>query len=49
MATILAHIQVKPGMEARFEQIAADLYKGTHDHEKDVRRYEYWRGAEKGQ
>ena len=48
MATILAHIQVKPGMEARFEEIARDLYKGTHDHEKDVRRYEYWRGAEKG-
>ena len=48
MATILAHLQVKPGAEARFEQIARDLYAGTHAHEPGVRRYEYWRGAEPG-
>ena len=46
MATILAHITVKPGCAARFEQIAAELYRATHDHEPNVRRYEYWRGAE---
>ena len=48
MATILAHITIKPGMEARFEELAAALYKGTHEHEKNVRRYEYWRGSEPG-
>ena len=46
MATILAHLKVKPGMAARFEEIAAELYRLTHEHEPDVRRYEYWRGAE---
>jgi quinol monooxygenase YgiN len=46
MATILAHITVKPGCAERFEAIAAELYRATHDHEPDVRRYEYWRGAE---
>lgn len=45
MATILAHLTVKPGAEARFEQIARDLYTATHDHESSVLRYEYWRGA----
>jgi hypothetical protein len=46
MATILAHLKVKPGMAPRFEEIAAELYRLTHEHETDVRRYEYWRGAE---
>ena len=46
MATLLAHIRVRPGMEARFEEIARDLYRATHEREADVRRYEYWRGAE---
>ena len=46
MATILAHITVKEGSEARFEQLARDLYHGTHTTETGVRRYEYWRGAE---
>ncbi len=46
MATILAHLQVKPGMAARFEEIASELYRLTHEHESDVRRYEYWRGAD---
>jgi quinol monooxygenase YgiN len=46
MATILAHITVRPGAEARFEQIAAELYAATHEHETDVVRYEYWRGAD---
>lgn len=46
MATLLAHITVKAGHEARFEELAREMYAGTHGHEKDVRRYEYWRGAE---
>jgi quinol monooxygenase YgiN len=45
MATILAHLTVKPGAEARFEEIARALYTGTHAHETGVLRYEYWRGA----
>ena len=46
MATILAHITIKPGCEARFEEIAKALYDGTHEHETKVQRYEYWRGED---
>ena len=46
MATILAHIRVKPGTESTFEDIARRLFRATHDTETGVRRYEYWRGAE---
>jgi quinol monooxygenase YgiN len=46
MATILAHLRVKPGMEARFEEIARRLWAATHDHETGVRHYQYWRGAD---
>jgi len=46
MATILAHITVKAGGEARFEQIARDLYQATHANESKVLRYEYWRGEQ---
>lgn len=46
MATLLAHITVKPGSEDDFEEIARTLYERTHSDEPDVRRYEYWRGAE---
>jgi quinol monooxygenase YgiN len=45
MATFLAHIRVHPGREQEFEQIAAELARGTHEHEPGV-RYEYWRAAE---
>jgi quinol monooxygenase YgiN len=45
MATILAHIRVRPGTAARFEQVARALHDATHQHEPGVRRYEYWRGA----
>ena len=45
MATLLAHITVKAGHEARFEELAREMYANTHAHEKDVRRYEYWRGV----
>ncbi len=45
MATLLAHITVKPGFEARFEAIARTLHERTHADEPAVVRYEYWRGA----
>lgn len=48
MATILAHLKVKPGAEAQFEDIARTLYHDTHTHETGVLRYEYWRGSEPG-
>ncbi len=46
MATLLAHITVRPGSESRFEQIARELHERTHADEPDVLRYEYWRGAD---
>jgi quinol monooxygenase YgiN len=46
MATILAHITVRPGGEERFEAIACALYERTHRDEIGVRHYEYWRGAD---
>lgn len=48
MATILAHIRIKDGKEARFEELEGALWRDTHAHETRVRRYEFWRGAEKG-
>ncbi len=46
MATLLAHIKVKPGTEAQFEAIARRLYPATHASEPNMRRYEFWRAAE---
>lgn len=46
MATLLAHITVKPGSEERFEGIAQELYARTHAEETGVLRYEYWRGSD---
>jgi len=48
VATILAHIRVHAGRAADFETIARALYDDTHAHDRGVRRYEYWRGAEIG-
>jgi len=48
VATLLAHIRVRPGAEQQFEQIARELHDATHACERGVRRYEYWRGAEPG-
>jgi quinol monooxygenase YgiN len=48
MATLLAHIRVRPGMEARFEQLATELFQATHANERAVRRYEYFRGTDPG-
>ncbi len=49
MATLLVHIRVKPGTEARFEAAARGLYHATHANETKMRHYEYWRGREPGQ
>lgn len=46
MATCLAHIKIRPGMEARFEEVAAEMHRATHAGESAVRRYEYFRAAE---
>jgi len=46
MATVIAHIRVVEGAEARFEEIARALYRTSHDSEPALRRYEYWRGSE---
>jgi quinol monooxygenase YgiN len=48
MATLLAHIRVHPGMEARFEEIGAELHRASHARDRGLVRYEYWRGAEPG-
>ena len=46
MATFLAHITVKPGREADFERVAAELYDATHALKPQMGRYEFWRGAD---
>jgi quinol monooxygenase YgiN len=46
VATLLVHIRVRAGMEARFERVVAGLYRQTHERESAVRRYEYFRGAD---
>lgn len=46
MATLLAHITIKEGSEARFEELARAMWERTHADEDDVRRYEFWRGAD---
>ena len=47
MATILAHIQIHPGKEAKFEALAATLFRDTAA-EPHKRHYEYWRAATPG-
>ncbi|BAN01182.1 putative quinol monooxygenase [Ilumatobacter coccineus] len=46
MATLLAHITIKPGKEEEWEAICRRLWAATHAEEPAMRRYEYWRGAE---
>ena len=48
MATILAHLQVKPGAEASFEQTISGLFEMSHASEPALRRYEYWRAQAPG-
>jgi quinol monooxygenase YgiN len=49
MATILAHISIRPGREKRFEEIAIGLHRATHTTEQGMRAYGYWRGSSPGQ
>ena len=48
MATCLAHIRVKDGKAAEFEELARGLYAAAIGHEPGMIRYEYWRGQEAG-
>jgi quinol monooxygenase YgiN len=43
VASILAHISIKPGHELAFEAAAGELWTKTHALETGVHRYEYWR------
>jgi len=44
MATILAHIEIKPGTETQWEAIMSDMVSQTFAHEEGVLRYEYFKG-----
>jgi quinol monooxygenase YgiN len=44
MATILAHIDINPGTEEKWETIIADMVKQTFEQEEAVLRYEYFKG-----
>lgn len=46
MTTLLAHIQIKPGKEDKWQAIIADMVAKTFASEDGVRRYEYWKGQE---
>ena len=46
MTTLLAHIRIKPGTEAKWEAIIADMVARTFATEHGVKRYEYWKGQE---
>jgi quinol monooxygenase YgiN len=46
MASLLAHIQIKPGKEAKWEAIMRDMVGQTFGTEDGVIRYEYWKGQE---
>ena len=48
MATILAHIQIKPGKEARFEELQGALWRSTRADEPRTTRYEFFRGETEG-
>ncbi len=48
MSTLLAKINIHPGMEAEFEDVMTYMYRQTHGSEQGVLRYEYWRGGEPG-
>lgn len=46
MASLLAHIQIKPGKEEKWEAIMRDMVHHTFGTEEGVIRYEYWKGQE---
>ena len=43
MATILAHLEIKPGKEAEWEAIMSDMVRQTFEQEEGVLRYEYFK------
>ena len=43
MATILAHLEIKPGKEAEWEAIMSDMVRQTFEQEERVLRYEYFK------
>lgn len=45
MATLLAHITVKPGQEAAFEAVCRTLHAHSHAKDPGLLRYEYWRST----
>ncbi|HIG39486.1 MAG: antibiotic biosynthesis monooxygenase family protein [bacterium] len=44
MTTILAHIEIRPGKEEKFEAIMKDMVTSTFASETGVNRYEYFKG-----
>ena len=44
MATLLAHIEINPGKEDKWEAIMADMVRQTFEQEDEVLRYEYYKG-----
>ena len=46
MTTLLAHIEIKPGREAQFEDIMRDMVQKTLSEEDGVLRYEYFKGQQ---
>jgi len=44
MATLLAHIRIKPGKEEAWEAIMQNMVLETFKTEEGVIRYEYWKG-----
>lgn len=49
MATILAHITLKPGCSSEFEEIARAMFMSSHGKEPTLKRYEYWRAQSEDQ
>jgi len=48
MATLLAHLKVRPGKEQAFEDVQKALWQETWQNEPDILRYEHYRGREPG-
>ena len=49
MATLMAYMKIREGKEAEYEDQQAWLYEQTHANEERVRRYEFFRGQDRGE
>lgn len=49
VATLLSYIKVKAGQETAYEDMQAVLYRDTWATEPGCRRYEFYRGPERGE